>query len=242
MHLVLCMAGVYRRFREAGYALPKFLLPWEGGTILSTILARMLADGAFASVLLVGNRRDAAHRPAIEAILRAQGLPEDALLLIDDTAGQAETAALAVAELDRRSAPGDRRVVFHNIDTVLLGRDYAAIGAALARDDGFIDTFDADSPAYSYVALDDAGLVVDIAEKVVISRHATTGLYGFASMDAYLAAYANCRWPTGERYISTLYRSLIERGARLRADGGGPEARTIVLGTPGEYEAARRSS
>lgn len=233
------MAGIYRRFREAGYAVPKFLLPWEDGTILSTILGRMLAGGDFASVLLVGNKRDTGFRPEVEAILRALGLPRDALILIGDTAGQAETARLGIEEVDRRSTPKDRRIVFHNIDTVLIDRDYRAVAEILARDDGFIDTFRADSPAYSYVRVDGDGMVSDIAEKVAISPHATTGLYGFASMDAYCAAYAGCTWAGGERYVSSLYRAMISSGARLRAWGGGPRARTIVLGTPAEYEVAR---
>lgn len=239
MQLILCMAGIYRRFREAGYTVPKFLLPWNGSTVLSAILDHMLADKAFSSVLLLGNQRDVAFRPEVEGILQVHGLPPESLVLIGDTVGQAETALRGIEEADRRGRTTDRRVVFHNIDTVLLGRDYQAIAAALADDDGFIDTFLADSPAYSYVRLSAEGAVTDIAEKKVISRHATTGLYGFASMDAFCEIYASCAWPNGERYISALYRTMLDQGARIRAGGGPTEARTVILGTPAEYESAR---
>ena len=29
MNLILTMAGKYSRFKEEGYTIPKFLLPWE---------------------------------------------------------------------------------------------------------------------------------------------------------------------------------------------------------------------
>lgn len=239
MNLVLCMAGLYRRFREAGYDQPKFLLAWRGSTVLGAILDRLLAGGHFSSVTLIGNRRDAAHRPAVEAELRRLGLPRDALVLIGDTVGQAETACLGIAELQRRWAPADRRVVFHNIDTVLEGRDFSSVADILARDDGFIDTFFAGSSAYSYVRLGEDGRVTDIAEKVVISPYATSGLYGFSSMDRYLEDYASCRWAGGERYISAIYRTMLDRGAGIRTNAGSMGEGTIVLGTPAEYQAER---
>jgi CTP:molybdopterin cytidylyltransferase MocA len=239
MNLIMCMAGLYRRFREAGYDKPKFLLEWRGTTVLGAILERLLEDGHFSSVLLLGNRRDAAHRPAVEAELRRLGLPADSLVLVGDTAGQAETARLGIAELDLRRRPIDRRVVFHNIDTVLEGRDLAAVAAVLACEDGYIDTFTASSPAYSYVGLDDDGLVCDMVEKVVISSHATSGFYGFHSMDRFCRDYADCQWPPGERYISSLYRTMLDRRARIRTNLGAVGEDTIVLGTPAEYEAER---
>ena len=104
MHLVLCMAGIYRRFRVAGYALPKYLLPWRGRTILGHILDHLQAARAWDGVLLVGNSRDAAHAPAVAAELVRQGLDPAALLQIGDTAGQADTALVAVQELLRRGA------------------------------------------------------------------------------------------------------------------------------------------
>ena len=82
-------------------------------------------------------------------------------------------------------------------------------------------------------------MVEDIAEKVVISPHATSGLYGFASMDRYIEDYASCPWPKGERYISALYRSMLDRGARIRTDISSDSEDTIILGTPAEYEAER---
>ena len=110
-----------------------------------------------------------------------------------------------------------------------------AIGAILDDADGFIDVFDNDSTAYSYVAVE-GSRVTDIAEKVVISRHATTGLYGFRSAAYYLEqAAATTGRSRGEFYVSDVYRQMLDTGADIRIDPCSRPA--IVLGTPAEYEA-----
>ena len=225
--LVLCMAGLYRRFRDAGYTTPKYLLPYRGGTVLSVIASELRSEMS----ILVANERDRAH----EAQIRA-AVPDTARLLwIGDTSGQAETAAIGVRALSALGWTGS--LLLHNVDTVLVGRDLSRIGAILARADGFVDVFRSDSPAFSYVAVEGTR-VVDIAEKVVISPHATTGLYGFGSCEVYLDA---CGRTSGrskaEFYVSDVYRTMLADGRRIEIDPPGPDQDTIVLGTPAEYEA-----
>ena len=58
MNLVFCMAGLYKRFRDAGYTTPKFLLPWDGRPVMEWIVARMYDPAVFAGVVFVANRRD----------------------------------------------------------------------------------------------------------------------------------------------------------------------------------------
>lgn len=227
-YVVLCMAGLYRRFRDAGYTTPKYLLPLQGRPILRHVVDGLDPDG----LLLVANARDVVHEAAIRA---AVGRPAE-LTWVGDTSGQAETAAIGARRVAELGFVGP--ILFHNVDTVVRGRALEAIGAVLAEADGFIDVFPQSSPAYSYVSLDGVR-VTDIAEKVVISPHATTGLYGFRSAEVYLrAANATTRRSEGEFYISDVYRTLLDRGADLRADPVGEGHETLVLGTPVEYEYA----
>jgi dTDP-glucose pyrophosphorylase len=226
--LVLCMAGLYSRFRKAGYATPKFLLTMSG----QTIIARIVSELAPAALVLIANERDAEHGDAIRAALATIGHGDADLHFVGDTSGQAETAAIGARRALALGHTGP--LVFHNIDTVLLERDLGAIGDILTRSDGFIDVFDNDSAAYSYVAVD-GDRVTDIAEKVVISRHATTGLYGFRSAAYYLEQAAETtRRSKGEFYISDVYRRMLDHGADIRIETeSGP---AIILGTPAEYE------
>lgn len=235
--IILCMAGVYRRFREAGYTTPKFLLPFGEGTVLTRVIAGL---NPHLPILLVANRRDEGHRDAILTSVAAAGARGD-LVFVGDTAGQAETADVGARLAEERGWSGP--ALFHNVDTVVEGRNLSQIAGILDRDDGFIDTFRSDSPAFSYVRLapdEDPPRVTEIAEKVVISPHATTGLYGFRSASAYrtLAAGTTAR-SRGEFYVSDVYATLLGAGGVIRAGLTAPGHRTILLGTPAEYEAAR---
>ncbi len=221
--LVLCMAGLYRRFRDAGYTTPKFLLPVNGRPILALIVEELGPQ----KLILVANRRDRDHEDAIRA---AAGPCE--LKWIGDTGGQAETAAVGA-----RAVSGGGPIVFHNVDTIVKGRELRAIGSALREAAGYIDVFDNDSPVFSYVAVKD-GRIIEIKEKVVISRHATTGLYAFASAQVYLRAYETTSHRSGgEFYISDVYRTMLEAGHLLVINESSDGHETLVLGTPAQYEA-----
>jgi hypothetical protein len=223
--VVLCMAGRYRRFRDAGYALPKYLLPARGRRILEWVVDGLGPDG----LLLVANNADLPHEPAIRDCVPAG----TEILWLGDTSGQAETAAHGAQRLVDDDVGGP--VLFHNVDTIVRGRDLGEIGQILRRADGFVDTFPSDSPAFSYVALD-GERVTAIAEKVVISPHATSGLYGFASPQRYLGA-ASTAVASREFYVSDVYRRMLEDGARIEVLPPAPGHETVVLGTPAEYEA-----
>jgi dTDP-glucose pyrophosphorylase len=238
MNLVFCMAGIYRRFREAGYATPKYLLSWGERTVLHAVMEPLLMK-SIASVVLVANRRDESFAPDIHAAMASFGIPKHHLLWIPDTRGQAETAALGCRLLDTAVGPSDRRVLFHNIDTVVEGRDLALAAQTLETCAGWIDTFESDSPAYSYVSLGDDGLVADIAEKKVISPFATTGLYGFASMDDFVVNAGKTAPDRNEVYISDVYKRMLADGMKIAANLPATLHRTTILGTPAEYESAR---
>lgn len=251
MNLVYCMAGLYQRFRDAGYATPKFLLPWRGKTALEHVIGEMVLSaggaGVFEWVVLVANERDRGSASEVHAVLERLGLAQRGIGVhvewVQDTRGQAETALLGVEALGRAAGAQvlTRPVLFHNIDTIVAGRDYRAIAAEFEHGaDGYIDCIDSDQPQYSYVETSpgEPGVAVDIREKVVISRNATTGLYGFRSGNDYR------EWssPAGgvdfakEFYISDVYRAMLRAGRRVVINTTHKGHGTVIVGTPTEYE------
>ncbi len=231
--LVLCMAGRYSRFRAAGYTTPKFLLTVQGETILSWIVRELDPD----RVVCVVNTRDEAHLDAVvsEVASRASG-PDRAVHVCatPDTEGQAVTAILGAEAVE--DVGWDGPVVFHNIDTVLRGRDLPAIIARLRGCDGVIDVFPHHAPIYSYCAVD-GDKVTAIAEKQVIGPWATSGMYGFRDAATYLRhARGTTHRSKGEFYVSDVYRTMLDAGCDLRVSPARLQD-TIVLGTPAEYEA-----
>jgi dTDP-glucose pyrophosphorylase len=121
-------------------------------------------------------------------------------------------------------------VVIHNCDTLLLNRKESllALNKTMIESDGYVDVFHSNNHQYSYV-LATNGMVTHIAEKVLISDLATSGLYGFASAEVFKHYYR------GQSYISDMYSDMIKDGKHVSIGPTFSEADTIVVGTPDEY-------
>ena len=216
------MAGKYSRFRDEGYKLPKYLLPWGDRSILSEIIAQL---GSTESTYLVANKEDEPFMGHVRKIMDTHSIPRKNLLLVGDTSGQAETALKAVQHF-YITGP----ILFHNADTILYGRDIPAIEVSLAKlVHGFIDVFKSNNHAYSYVVAKN-GLVAMISEKVLVSDLATSGLYGFGETMDFLDYYRE-----GQIYISEIYKAMIADGKDICIGKAYDEKDTIVLGTPQDY-------
>jgi len=231
MILILTMAGRYQRFVDEGYKMPKYLLPWGERTILWTILHELVHNGGFEEIHLIGNHRDEGFMPHVRAIMRACGIDRERLHLVADTSGQAETASLGIQKVSDSQRRSGVPIVFHNVDTILYGRDAGKVAAALREVDGYIDVFSSSDHGYSYVLADDSGRVLEIAEKIVVSEMATSGFYGFANAETFLDHFD----PSEDRYISAVYGKMIRDQKVVVAGGTHDESDTIVLGSPSDY-------
>lgn len=246
MILTLCMAGFNTRFHNAGFDVPKYLLPWENGVIVSAILDAFNAKETFSRVLLVANQRDRYFMDSLVKAVDHVGITQDDIIYVPDTRGQAHTAALAAQLILERARDAHEPIAFHNADTILVGRDWRWIAEQLATRNVFVDVFPASSNAYSYVALHE-GRVSRIVEKKVISPFASSGLYAFQDAQSYLNAFEKhaeqVSDTNGEIYISNLIQTMISDGADVFINELNHDASTTVLGKPEEYglELARRA-
>lgn len=225
MILILTMAGHSQRFIDEGYKIPKYLFPWGSRSILWTILDEL--SSGFFDTYLIANLRDQHFMPHVEAIMESRHIPRENLYLINDTSGQAETAYTALELLKYPNIP----IVFHNIDTVLYGRNITHIEESLQKGSGYIDVFSSNNQSYSYVLVDPkTQRVTEIAEKIVISNLATSGLYGFVNSNAFLDHYdPKCI------FITDVYRNLLNSHGKIFVSEPHSEEDTVVLGTPSEY-------
>ena len=79
--------------------------------------------------------------------------------------------------------------------------------------------------------LTDQNIVKSIAEKILISEYATSGLYGFSSFEKFNNFYDD----SNDLYISDVYKRMIDDGQQILISDVYDENNTIVLGTPTEY-------
>lgn len=240
--IVLPMAGLSKRFFDAGYPVPKYQLDLQGRSVFAHALGSF--EAMFRSERFLIICRDVYETPAfVRSECAAMGLPEAALdlvVLTAPTAGQAETVALG---LEQAGAARDAALTIFNIDTFRPGFRHPTaydIGAV----DGYVEVFRGPGTHWSFVRPDpvdpQACRALEVAEKVRISDLCSTGLYHFRKTGLFLDLYAGIagRDPAelqgGERYIAPLYTTAIAQGCDIRyALIGADEVQ--FCGTPDEY-------
>lgn len=233
MNIVIPMAGAGSRFAEAGYPMPKPLVPVLGEPMYAWALRSLPLERARRLILIC--LQEHLDRYELEADIRARfggrGFALEVLGLDHVTGGQAETVMTASRWID-----DEEPLLVFNADTFIPVPFAPPEGL-----DGVIQTFGSDDPRYSYVRLDAEGLVVEVAEKRVISPHATTGLYMFSRgrdfveftkrfLDAGLRI-------NGESYVMLTYEQMLLAGKRI---GHVAAPAHWVLGTPQELERFER--
>lgn len=236
VNLVICMAGYNTRFHDVGFDIPKYLLPWNGTTIIHDILKNF--DNPLQTVL-VANKRDVYFKDQLLETIRPLDLDEKNILYIGDTKGQAHTAAVGIGQLYHPEVP----TFIHNADTIVKGRSLDLVASMMNNMyDAYIDVFVGNSPKYSYVrAFEDT--VLEIVEKKQISPYASSGLYGFLTASMYMSYYDSLIQKNDELYVADVIQSMISAGRKAFMNGLGNNQETIVLGSPQEYgiEIARQT-
>lgn len=125
---------------------------------------------------------------------------------------------------------------------ILLGDQYieAPLKAQVDSTDaeGLIPTFEADDPIWSYAAVSDSGSVTEVAEKEVISRHATAGIYYFQNGNDFVRGAESMIEKdirtNGLFYLAPVYNELIEMSKQIEAV---PVERMEPLGTLADVKA-----
>lgn len=238
MNVVITMAGLGKRFRDAGYDCPKYRINAHGRTLFAwSMLSLRSFIKAGARFTFVVRREDKAtdfiqKECAAVSIVSVQIVEIDAL-----TDGQATSAILGGEMLDNPAAP----FLVYNIDTFVHPD---ALPAETVCGDGWVPCFPGKGDGWSFAAAGPDHRITDLREKVRISPHATIGLYWFSSYDLYRKTYHDyyrdaTRMEKGEKYIGPMYRHMVQAGQEVFLHEVDFDA-VIPLGTPAEVEAFLR--
>lgn len=211
------MAGRGSRFADAGYSLPKPLIPANG---------RPMFSWALDSIDFYEQDIDRVIFICLEEHVRRFGLdkelkkeyPSCEIIVVDFvTEGQACTVLLA-----RKAINNSTPLCIYNIDTFFRSGLKRIIRNPKKRLDGIITVFSATNPGYSYARIGKDGFVEEVAEKKRISSDATIGLYFFSKGSDFVSAaeamIAKNLRVNGEFYVAPCYNELIARGKRIVPD------------------------
>ena len=140
-----------------------------------------------------------------------------------------------------------RRTVSLDCDTIYFDNILSRVRSLPSGYGGTITFDDAgDPPVFSYVETDHRNRVVDIKEKIAISRHANTGAYIFPSgflLRQHAASFLDHRvdhQALGEYYTSSLIADMILSGITFMAIEI-PRTAFTCVGTPTQLTAFLRT-
>ena len=227
MKILIPMAGAGSRFSKAGFSLPKPLIDVHGVPMIQHVVENLDIDGQFIFIV----QKEHFEKYELEKLLKK--IKPDCEIIITDglTEGSACTTLLARHLIDVEEplliANSDQWVDWspsHFIDYV-----------ARSKVDGAMLTFPSDSEKHSYAKIDKEGYVIEVAEKRVISNHATVGIYYWKSGKEYVECVDDMisrdLRHNNEFYVCPAYNILLERAGKALIY---PVPRMLGMGTPDE--------
>ena len=229
--ILITMAGLGTRFREAGYKVPKYMIEAKGKTLFEWSMESLEGFKAPENDYIFVVRAEDDSGGFIRETCKKMGIENVKVIELDHaTDGQATTAMLAEKIWDDESG-----LLIYNIDTYV---EAGQMNFAQIQGDGFIPCFHAPGDHWSFARLDEAGKVAEVREKQRISDNCTLGAYYFKTCSLYRNLYneyyaSEEKLEMGEKYVAPLYNYLIEKGGDVRISIVDFD-RVHVLGTPAE--------
>lgn len=231
MSLVMPLAGLGRRFREAGRDVPKPLLPLDGKTFVEWSLLSAARALAPSRISFVTRHEHAAA--GLHALL--ERISPGCLLVSSEgpPTGAAIDAMRAVPFL-----PEGEPMAVNDCDHAFVLRRPLAQALPSGGDDGVVLVgFPSRNPAHAFAVFDGPGLVARVEEKRVAGPVAVGGCYLFSSARLFARAAAAARVgidPPGELYVSAVVNAAIRLGAACAVEQALDYA---PFGTPSELAA-----
>jgi len=236
LQLLIPAAGHGSRFSEIGVAIPKPLIPILNYPMICHVIANFpLIAGD--KVVIIGQKIHNLKKSLEEVNLR-KDINFQFIEIESVTQGAASTCLLAETLLDP-----ELPLVIANSDQWLVDGliDFVESVTTDASDSGYVLTMFADDPKWSYAEIDEDNQIKRLVEKVVISSHATVGIYGWTKAKLFL----NSAWEMiengdksqGEFYVAPSYNYLLSSGYIVKSvNVGAVENAMYGLGTPRDLE------
>lgn len=204
MNIIIPAAGAGKRFADAGYTVPKPFLPINGKPMVQLAVDNLA--GPDDKIYLLMRSEHIAYAQGTELTQRNNVC----FVMVDQlTEGAACTVLRAKGFIDN-----DEPLLIANSDQY-VEYDKTAWRNAIGQYDGVIMTFYSNENKWSYAETDESGKILRVAEKQVISPHATVGIYHYAQGGMFVEAaermIANNERVNGEFYVCPTYNELVSK-------------------------------
>ncbi len=211
MNIIMGLCGEGSRFKNIGFSLPKFLITMHGAPMIYHAVETIKIPGKIHFVVREDHLLEHKH---LEKLLL--GLGDEIIVAKEKTQGAAESLLLAKNHIKDIDAP----MLSVNCDQYLNWNPFNLLDQMQREPDvNFIVTYKETSPKCSYVR-EQAGFVVEVREKRVISNDATIGFYHWAHTHDFFQdaekMIADEHKENGEYYVAPVYNYSIQRGLKVK--------------------------
>lgn len=235
LNIVIPMAGRGVRFMEAGYCIPKPLIPVHTIPMIQLVINNIKPRGEHRFIFICIKEHIVSYK--IDQLLKGWA-PVCEIVEIDAATEGAACTVLLAKELINNEHP----LMIANCDQWVDVdiNDYIAF-MYKNKSDGLIMTMRSDHPKWSYVRLDEDGLVCEVVEKKVVSNEATVGIYNYRKGSDFVSAAEkmiskNIR-VNNEFYVAPVYNEFILTGAKIGYYNIGKDGQGMYgLGLPEDLE------
>lgn len=212
INIVIPMAGAGSRFAKAGYKKPKPFIDVLGKPMICHVLDNLnLPDAKF---ILLARKEHYENEPETVQWIKDNYRVE--FILVDKLTEGAACTVLYAHRLINNDMPlliaNSDQIVDMNIDDYVNDSDVRHL-------DGSVLCFQDNDTKWSYARTDESGNITEIKEKVVISDHATVGIYYFAKgrnfVENAIDMFVENDRVNNEFYVAPVYNYAIAKGGKF---------------------------
>lgn len=235
LNIVVPMAGRGSRFADAGFDLPKPLLPVHGRAMIDVVIENLRPSCPHRFIFIC--QREHLERFALADKLSSACEKPEVITIDHVTEGAACTVLLA-----EHLIGNEQPLMIANCDQyVAVAMDDYLESMRKGGYDGYIMTMTAHDPKWSYIRLDEHHKISEVVEKQVVSSEATVGIYNYRKgsdfVNAARAMIAADDRVNGEFYVAPAYNYMIRSGANIGFYNiGSDRAGMYGLGVPEDLE------
>ena len=236
--IIIPMAGLSKRFKNAGYDLPKYMLKSKEQYLFEHSVKSF--EKYFKTEKFVFIALDIFNtKTFIQDCCRKIGISDYVIAILNKpTRGQAETVYLGLKNLN---VCENENILIFNIDTIRPNYSFPSI-FDIKKIDGYLETFIGNGQNWSNIVPEDKSTqsVKFTAEKQAISKYCCSGIYYFRFCSDFYKVFEKYKNENpdnlqgGEYYIAPMYNYLISDGKDIRYTVI-KDDEIFFCGTPKEY-------
>ena len=212
MNVLIPMAGAGKRFFDAGYVFPKPLIEVDNKPMIQWVIESLNLNANYIFII----QKEHQEKFNIKSVLKILQ-PNCKIIELDHLTEGAACTTLLAKEFINNSDP----LIIANSDQYIHWNSSKALYDFNSKNlDGAILTFEAIHPKWSYAKCDDEGFVTEVAEKKVISKNATVGVYYWKHGSDYVSSAENMIKKNirvnNEFYVCPVYNEFLLKNKKVK--------------------------